>query len=129
MACFTVPLTEAIITTIIKKRADKKATRLHMEITNSFIKRMNWLNHMLWGGSALLAFEHIWHGEVTSWFPFFINTANPEEAAVMLNEIATTGVTMAFLVTSVWAVIVLVANSMEKRAISECDVSFKGGSQ
>lgn len=27
---------------------------------------MNWLNNMLWGGSALLAFEHVWHGSVVA---------------------------------------------------------------
>ena len=61
MACFIAPATEAIVTTIVKKTTDKKETH------NPFIKRLNWLNNMLWGGSALLAFEHIWHGEVVPW--------------------------------------------------------------
>ena len=56
MACFLVPTGEAIVTTVIKAVADKKG------IESPFIKRMNWLNNMLWGGSALLAFEHVWHG-------------------------------------------------------------------
>ena len=58
---------------------------------------------MLWGGSALLAFEHIWHGEVTPWFPFLTAAGNPEDAMAMLHEMATTGVAMAVLVTAVWA--------------------------
>ena len=57
MACFLVPTTEAIVTTVIKKVADKKGS------DNIFIKKMGWLNNMLWGGSALLAFEHVWHGD------------------------------------------------------------------
>lgn len=116
MACFTVPVTEAIVTTIIKKCADKKAEHLNTEIKNPFLKRMNWLNNMLWGGSALLAFEHIWHGEVTPWFPFLTNAANPEDAAVMLHGIATSGVAMALLVTAVWAAIVFIVGSMEKKS-------------
>ena len=75
MACFLVPTTEAIVTTVIKHAADKKGS------DNIFIKKMNWLNTMLWGGSALLAFEHVWHGEVTPWFPFLTAAQNAEDAA------------------------------------------------
>mgnify|MGYP005768355951 CR=1 FL=1 len=64
MACFVVPAAEAVVTTIVKKNADKKADSKKTEIRNPFLRRMNWLNNMLWGGSALLAFEHVWHGEV-----------------------------------------------------------------
>ena len=78
MACFLVPTTEAIVTTVIKHAADKKGS------DNIFIKKMGWLNNMLWGGSALLAFEHVWHGEVTPWFPFLTAAANPVDAAEML---------------------------------------------
>lgn len=72
---------------------------------------------MLWGGSALLAFEHIWHGEVVPWFPFLTAAANPEDAMAMLHEMATTGVTMAVLVTAVWAGMVAVSNVIEKRPV------------
>ena len=113
MACFVAPVTEAIITTITKKMIDKKGTEKIKE--NSFVKKLPWLNNMLWGGSALLAFEHIWHGEVVPWFPFLTNAATPESASAMLHEIATTGVGMAILVTAVWAGMVLVTNVLEKR--------------
>jgi hypothetical protein len=76
---------------------------------------MNWLNNMLWGGSALLAFEHVWHGEVTPWFPFLTNAANPADAAEMLHEMATSGVAMALLVTAVWVGMVLIATAIEKK--------------
>lgn len=115
MACFLVPTTEAIVTTIAKKSIDKSAEKSHKEITNPFVKRMNWLNNMLWGGSALLAFEHVWHGEVTPWFPFLTNAANPQDAAAMLGEMVTSGVAMAALVTAAWAAIVLVTNAAAKR--------------
>jgi hypothetical protein len=64
---------------------------------------------MLWGGSALLAFEHIWHGEIVPFFPFLTNAVNPADRLEMLHEIATSGVMMAVLVTAVWAVMVAVA--------------------
>lgn len=112
MACFVVPTAEAIVTTIVKKNADKKAKKENTEIKNPFLKKMNWLNTMLWGGSALLAFEHVWHGEVTPWFPFFTNAANPAE---MLFEMATSGVAMAALVTAVWVGLVAVTNALEKK--------------
>lgn len=119
MACFLVPTTEAIVTTIAKKSIDKSAEKSHKEITNPFVKRMNWLNNMLWGGSALLAFEHVWHGEVTPWFPFLTNAANPQDAAAMLGEMATSGVAMAALVTAAWAAMVLITNAAAKRNVSD----------
>ena len=106
MACFLVPTTEAIVTTVIKKVADNKGS------DNIFIKKMGWLNNMLWGGAALLAFEHVWHGEVTPWFPFLTAAADPTEAAEMLHEMMTSGVAMAVLVTLAWVVMVLVAQAI-----------------
>jgi len=109
MACFIVPTTEAIVTTIVKKKADKNGKEQNM-----FIEKMNWLNNMLWGGSALLAFEHIWHGEIVPFFPFLTNAADPASAQEMLFEMATSGVGMAVLVTGVWAVMVMAAKHIEK---------------
>ena len=103
MACFIAPAAEAVVTTIVKKSTDKKETH------NPFIKRLNWLNNMLWGGSALLAFEHVWHGEIILWAPFLTNGLSA------VREIATTGVTMAVAVTAVWAGVVAVTNSIAKR--------------
>ena len=108
MACFLVPTTEAIVTTVIKKVADKNGS------DNIFIKKMGWLNNMLWGGSALLAFEHVWHGEVTPWFPFLTAAADPADAAEMIHEMMTSGVAMAILVTLAWVVMVLVAQAVMK---------------
>ena len=109
MACFLVPTTEAIVTTVIKHAADKKGS------DNIFIKKMNWLNTMLWGGSALLAFEHVWHGEVTPWFPFLTAASNAEDAAEMLHEMGTSGVAMAILVTVACVVKVLVSQAVSKK--------------
>lgn len=119
MACFLVPTAEAIITTAAKKTVAKSADKSHKEIRNPFIKRMNWLNNMLWGGSALLAFEHVWHGEITPWFPFLTGAADSASAAEMLGETATSGVAMALLVTAAWAAMVIVTNAAEKRGVQE----------
>ena len=70
---------------------------------------------MLWGGSALLAFEHVWHGEVVPFFPFLTAVENGE-AAEMLHEMATAGVSMALLVTAVWGIMVGVVSIFEKHA-------------
>jgi len=109
MACFLVPTTEAIVTTVIKKVADKKGS------DNIFIKKMGWLNNMLWGGSALLAFEHVWHGEVTPWFPFLTATSNAADTAEMFHEMFTSGVAMAVLVTLAWFVMVAVTHAVSKK--------------
>lgn len=99
MACFLVPATEAAVTTIAEhvvkgkeERANKEELTLSENSKTPFSHKLKWLNHMLWGGSALLAFEHIWHGEVTPWFPFLTAAGNPEDAMAMLHEMATTGV-------------------------------------
>ncbi len=113
MACFLVPTTEAIVTTVIKKVADKKGSD-----NNIFIKKMNWLNTMLWGGSALLAFEHVWHGEVTPFFPFLTAASSAESAAEMLFEMATSGVAMAVLVTVAWLAMVAITNAVSKKRVA-----------
>ena len=72
---------------------------------------------MLWGGAILLAFEHIWHGEVVPFFPFLTAASNSSDAAEMLHEMATTGVMMAVLVTIVWIGMVIVSAIIEKTTI------------
>ena len=117
MACFLVPAAEAIVTTAVKKIADSGASKKeHQEgIGHFFTQKLSWLNKMLWGGSALLAFEHVWHGEVTPWFPFLTAAANPNDTSAMLSEMSTVGVCMAVLVTAVWAGIVLTAYGLRKK--------------
>ena len=130
MACFTIPAAEAIITTIVTKVIESKQKKLAVTSGEESEKKVSvpapriagklrWLNNLLWGGSALLMFEHIWHGEVVPWFPFLTNAANPEDAAEMLNEMATVGVGMAVLVTAVWSVMAIVSSAAEKRAAAK----------
>ena len=127
MACFLVPMTEAIVTTIAQKVIESKEKKTGIKTVTSvdgftmektpFSKKLGWLNKMLWGGSALLAFEHVWHGEVTPWFPFLTNAATPEQASEMLHEMAVNGVAMAVLVTLAWIAMVSISISVSKKSI------------
>ena len=92
MACFLVPTAEAIVTGVVSTVEKKNEVVVEGKIP--FSRKLKWLKNMLWGGAALLAYEHVWHGEVVPWFPFLTAAANPEDAAVMLHEMATVGVTM-----------------------------------
>lgn len=128
MACFIVPAAEAVVTTIIGKAVKSKEKEIALqkeengEVTETklpMFKKISWLNNMLWGGSALLAFEHFWHGEITPFFPFLTDMGNKEDAFRMLHEMSTVGVSMAVLVTAVWGVMCLVVKSFEKSAKEE----------
>ena len=125
MACFLIPTTEAIVTTILQRvlSSKEKNMEIHHEGDSSenlpksgFSRKLRWLNNMLWGGSALLALEHVWHGEVVPWFPFLTAASDPSSRSEMFHEMATVGVTMALLVTAVWAGMVIVSSRLEKKA-------------
>ena len=121
MACFTVPAAEAIITTVAEKIIKNKGGKLE-----NFSVKLGWLNKMLWGGSALLAFEHVWHGEVIPTFPFLTAVQNGETAE-MLHEMATAGVTMAAIVTVAWGIMVWVTSRMEKKSKDSADTRLDAG--
>jgi hypothetical protein len=123
MACFLVPTTEAIVTTVVSKTAEKKGVEFKNESGLGFGRKLKWLNNMLWGGSALLALEHLWHGEIQPWFPFLTAMGNAEDTAQMLREISTVGVGMALAVTAVWVGIVVATGLMEKKAAKAADLS------
>lgn len=122
MACFLVPTTEAIVVTAIKHNIKKNEALLPAEQKEGKIlmsQKLTWLTNLLWGGSALLAYEHVWHGEVVPWFPFLTAASDPEDTAVMLHEMSTVGVTMAALVTAVWGGMMGVSSAMDKKAAVE----------
>lgn len=111
MACFIVPAAEAVVTTVASKIMKKKGS--HSEDNSlKLTDRFNRLNGMLWGGSGLLAFEHLWHGEITPFFPFLTNAVNPADRLEMFHEMSTSGVAMAVLVTAAWAVSVVVEKNI-----------------
>ncbi|MBP5654257.1 MAG: hypothetical protein J6X33_01965 [Clostridiales bacterium] len=123
MACFLVPTAEAVVVTIVSKVLDHKDASKTQEVDASkisekipFARKLKWLNGMLWGGSALLAFEHVWHGEVTPWFPFLTAMGSEADAMEMFHEMATAGVMMAVLVTAVWGIMCVAADIIMKKA-------------
>lgn len=127
MACFLVPAAEAVISTIITKAVQKKEKSENTVFTAEstlerqkgripFSRKLKWLNKMLWGGTALLAFEHVWHGEVTPWFPFLTAADSPAGIGEMFHEMATVGTMMAVVVTAVWIGMAAVTGAIEKRA-------------
>ena len=127
MACFIVSAAEAAVVSVVKKHEEKKEQNIIKTDTQDqavkipMSKKLGWLNNMLLGGSALLMFEHVWHGEVVPWFPFLTAASNAEDAAEMLHEMGTVGVAMAALVTTVWLGMCAVASYVKKRAVEKDD--------
>lgn len=119
MACFTVPAGEAVVTTIIKKRMEKQGAEKTVDkVSVPMTRKLKWLSNLLWGGTALLAFEHVWHGEVQPFFPFLTAMSDPADTQEMLHEIATVGVSMAVLVTVIWIGMCVTADMIVKRPSS-----------
>jgi len=88
MACFIVPLTQAIATTVYRKRVESQKSKVERQ--DSFITRnLKTLELMLWGGSMMLLVDHLVNGELFAW---------------NLREVLTIGVPMSVVVTAVWAI-------------------------
>ena len=98
MACFIVPLTQAIATTIYRKSLERKPMANH----SPFNTHLASLEKMLWGGSLMLIVDHILNGEVTWRYPFFTALETEGGGAVMLREILTVGIPMSVIVTLAW---------------------------
>ena len=123
MACFIVPAVEAVAVTVaaqvVKTQERKSAALNHISTENHTVawsRKLAWLRNLLWGGVLLLAFEHVWHGEVVPFFPFLTAMNDPVETVEMLHEMSTVGVTMAVIVTLVWGVLCFGADSILRRS-------------
>ena len=119
MACFAVPAAEAAIVTvanlILDRRAERAAARGEVraaaasgEGAKRLRSELKSLSRLLWGGSALLAFEHLWHGEIQPFPPFLTAASDPEALAEVWREMATVGTSMALFVTLSWAAVCVV---------------------
>lgn len=135
MACFAVPVAEAIVTTVITAVVKRKEKKQETKANNSVVEKvetghiklsekLSWLNMMLWGGSILLMFEHVWHGEVVPWFPFLTAAESKEGIVEMLQEMSTVGVGMAVAVTIFWCIMVLVADAVVKNTKTSKEASL-----
>lgn len=128
MACFLVPAAETVVTTLAAKllKSREKARNVEIRLPDGsvetatripFSTKLGWLNKLLWGGSALLAFEHVWHGEVVPFFPY-LTAVRDGETSEMLAEMGSAGVMMAALVTVVWFGMLAVSAMVERRALA-----------
>ena len=111
MACFVVPLVQAVATSIYRKANEKKLSR---PAASLLARHLTDLEKMLWGGSVMLIVDHIINGELTWRFPFFTALGQSGGAQVMLKEILTVGVPISLVLTAVWA---LWAVLKERRAL------------
>lgn len=110
MACFLVPLAESVVISTAKFVYSKKIAKETVEDSEkklkleSFIKKVNVLQNMLYGGSFLLAVDHVFSGELSWQFPFLTALKNPADTQIMLHEIGTVGVAMSLSITALWAI-------------------------
>lgn len=130
MACVIVPAVEATVVAIASKVTEKReaTTGEHHEVAHTeeshkipFSKKLKWLSYLQFGGAALLAYEHVWHGEIVPFFPFLTAMSDKGDMMEMFHEMATTGVGMAALTTVVWAGMLAVVSKIEKKAASEVE--------
>jgi hypothetical protein len=101
MACFLAPMATGIVTTVFRKKIPAAL-------------KIGWLNIMLWGGVAMLAIEHIVHGEVVLYPPFLTAMQNPADIPVMLQELATVGGTMTIAIVLAWIILVAITSRMSR---------------
>ena len=77
-------------------------------------KKLAYLELMLFAGSFVLAIEHIIHGEIVPYPPFF-TAVGEGEAIEMLKEMGTVGVGMLGILLVVWGIGVLVSDYIKYR--------------
>jgi len=103
MACFLVPMALGIGTTASRKKIPAKY-------------HIDWLNMLLWGGTAGLALEHVAHQEIVPYFPFLTAMGSASETMVMLREMATVGTAMTVACVTVWLAIVAISSRMNMKS-------------
>ena len=93
MTCFLVSAAEAAVVTAVAKAEEKKDVQsagsgreTEGSVSIPLSRKLKWLTYMLWGGVAMLALEHLWHGEIVPWFPFLTAVSDPANTAEMLKE-------------------------------------------
>ena len=127
MACFLVSAAEALVVKAVEKKVEKKEEQQELAAESEAVReprvpwstKLKWLGRMLWGGVILLAFEHLWHGEIVPYPPFLTAMSDPADTAEMLHEMATVGVCMALLITAVWLGVCKVSDVLMRRSAAE----------
>ncbi len=98
MSCFLVPMTQAVVTSAIRKH---QAKSIESPEASAFKRHLPTLEKMLWGGTVVLLVDHAIHGEL---FTF------------SLRELLTVGVPMSVVLTAIWAVYAYVKEHRRKVA-------------
>ena len=117
MACFIVPLTQAIATTVVRKRLFKQSNNNTItQSSNPLLHHLPTLEKMLWGGSLMLVVDHVINGELSLQFPYFTALESAGGFQIMLREMLTVGVPMSLVLTAAWAIYALV----KERRVTAC---------
>jgi len=116
MCCFLVPLTQAVVTTAVRRINNDKVNNAGSSV---WLRNLPSLEKMLWGGSIMLIVDHIINGELSWAFPFFTALAKEGGTGVFLKELLTVGVPMSVVLTAVWAVMVAVSASRKSSRVAE----------
>ena len=112
MACFVVTTVAAAGVAVarhIVKHNEKKIEKNEVVSVNTDTlktsKKLGILEIALFGGSFILAGEHVLHGEVTFTFPFLTSITEGSDAIkTMLAEMGTVGVGMTALIFVAWGI-------------------------
>ncbi len=123
MACFTVTLAAACGTSIARHIVAKKENKklLVNNSENTVAKSDRWSNKLkylelaLYGGSILLAGEHVIKGEVKFVPPFLTALSSAEDTREMLIEMGTRGVTMMLAIVLAWFIGVFVVGAYKRK--------------
>lgn len=110
MACFIVPLAQAVTTTVLRKKL-KKSNESDM-----WLKQLPKLELMLWGGSAMLVVDHILNGELTYQYPFFTAMEQKDGIYTMLQEMLGVGLPMSLTITAIYAFMVLYESYSQRKS-------------
>ena len=127
MACFTIPLAEAVVVSAAKAIALRKGgnhSEEKIKKINEMRENVGILEKMLYGGSVLLAVEHLFHGEIMLYPPFLTAMQTPENIPEMLHEMSTVGVGMALVVTAAWAIGLGVRSLMKKYSAKKLETNI-----
>ena len=119
MACFLVTTAAAIgvgAAEYVARHHEKKVENINVEDKLINSKKLGYLELTLWGGSFLLAGEHVLHGEVTYKWPFLTAVSEGPDAAIeMLQEMGTVGVGMLAILVAAWFGGIFLARYLRKR--------------
>lgn len=128
MACFTIPLAEAVVVSAAKAIALRKGgnhSEEKIKKINEMRENVGILEKMLYGGSGLLAVEHLFHGEIMLYPPFLTAMKTPENIPEMLHEMSTVGVGMALVVTAAWGIAMGVRALMKHYAAKKASAKIE----